>query len=106
MDVGWQGVVFIWLVFLWPVFISIVYLVWKGSFIARLGVFFLISVVAGYIIMVAVNFLLMIGGRFIRGDGIFIISIVAFFVPPILSTHYFSRKFELTERAQQKIKTE
>jgi len=104
MDVGWHGVVFIWVVFLWPVFISIAYLIWKGSVIPRLGVFFLLSIVAGYIIMVAVNFLLMIGARFIRGESIFIISVVAFFVSPLFSTHYLSRKFELTEKTQLKKK--
>ena len=98
MDVGWQGVVFIWVVFLWPVFISVAYLIWKGSVIPRLGVFFLLSIAVGYIIMVAVNFLLMFCARFIRGESIFIISVVAFFVPPFLSTHYLSQKFELTEK--------
>ncbi len=105
MDVGWQGVIFIWVVFLWPVFISIAYLIWKGTVISRLGVFFILSIVAGYIIMVAVNFLLMIGACFIRGESIFIVSVVAFIVPPLLSTHYLSRKFEITGCPVSKDKT-
>jgi hypothetical protein len=105
MDVSWQGVIFIWVAFLWPIFISIAYSIWKGSVIPRLGAFFLLSVVAGYIVMVAANFLLMFGSRLILenpalpeavGMVVSVLSVAVFFAPPLVSTHLLSRKFEIT----------
>ena len=56
MDVGWGGVIFIWIGFLWPVIVTSLFTLVKSSAVKKSGNFAL-SIAGGYTAMFAGNFL-------------------------------------------------
>lgn len=111
MDVGWGGVAFIWTGFLWPVLVTVVYVIWKRAAILRKGLFFVASVVAGYLAMLMGSLLSYILVRSVisiedleRGDipnenliHVFVVlGALLYFMLPVLSTHFLSRKLSRT----------
>jgi hypothetical protein len=56
MDVGWGGVIFIWIGFLWPVIVTSLFMLLKSSAVKK-GSKFILSVAGGYAAMFVGNFL-------------------------------------------------
>ena len=100
-------VVFIWVSFLWPILVTIAYLMFKGA-IRHKAKYFLASVIVGYLLFATVTFL---GSFLVRQfididrlmDGnlnielltglLFVISVLAHYIPPILSSHMLAKRF-------------
>lgn len=107
-NIGWQGMVFIWIAFLWPLMLGGSYLVWKRGFIRRKGKFFLTSVAVGYLALIVGNFVgavILLGFVKIAGisgespnheimvNALTAVIMVTLFSLPILSTHYLAKRY-------------
>lgn len=108
MDISWEGVLFLWVLFLWPVLLGGFYLVWKKGVITNKGRFFLVSVAAGYAVLVIGNFLgpaLLFG--VLKATGTTVVSpdaepivnmltaviTATLFLLPVGCTHYIAKRF-------------
>jgi hypothetical protein len=108
MDISWEGVLFLWVLFLWPVLLAGFYLAWKEGVIISKGKFFLASVIVGYAVLVATNFLaasflmafLGTNGISSKGanaetavDALAVVAAAILFLLPVFSTHCMSKRF-------------
>ena len=108
MDIGWEGVVFLWVMFLWPVLLGGIYLVWKKGALKSKGKFFLASVAVGYLALLVGNFLgaaLLLGFVKVAGisgesantetvvNSLTAVTAAILFLLPALTTHYMAKRF-------------
>jgi len=106
---GAACVLFIWVGFLWPFLVTSVYAVWKDKRIEKTGIFSLVSILAGYAVMIGAEFLVTpILNNFVGLDeeeyfknnmGSVILwmdvhFIVFFVLLPVVVIHFISTKFQ------------
>lgn len=100
------GVAFIWTCFLWPLLVTLFYLGRKANRLERKGLFFLASVVVGYVALIfgnyvgALLFLPLLGVAGTDGNAVEALSNVLAVVAlttllgvPVLTTHLLSLRF-------------
>lgn len=104
MNIGWKEIIWIGIISLWPVIFSVGYIIWKGSAIPRL-VFFVLSVIVGYITMAIVNLLLKVLSHLpidlVNSKPMMVIGFLgfaAFYVLPVIIVYFLSRKLEVNPK--------
>jgi len=107
MNIGWAGVVFLWVILLWPIILALSYIVWKKDALQKKLWFFLISVPVGYLALFAGN--VMSGAllsQFPEATGapgtsnnpellstLALVAMAILFVLPALTTYFIARRF-------------
>jgi len=107
MNIGWAGVVFLWVILLWPIILARAYIVWKKYELQRKLRFVLISVPVGYLALFVGNIL---SGAMLSqfpeatggpGTGnnpellstLALVAMAILFVLPALTTFFIARRF-------------
>jgi hypothetical protein len=107
MNIGWAGVVFLWVILLWPIILALAYIVWKKEALPNKLRFLLISVPVGYLALFAGNILSgMLLSQFPEATGVpgtgnnpellstlALVAMAILFVLPALTTFVIARRF-------------
>lgn len=107
MNIGWAGVVFLWVLLLWPVILAFSYIVWKKEALRSKPKFVLISVAVGYVALFVGNILSgALLSRFPEATGgpgtssnpellstLALIAMAILFILPALTTFFIARRF-------------